>query len=130
MADKIANVVASLTGLEVTYFMPSMGGGTSLPSRRNSGWSAGVMEKKDALIAAAQDAATGAGLGYVQFVEIYGPKSNDAGRPPYTGPGETVDVKFFSGGARDSERLGDNEYVPVAIAEARDALKAAIEAEI
>lgn len=67
-------------------------------------------------------------MGDLSSVQVYTPNTDPDGCPPYSAPGEVVDIFFTS--PLNSFRIGSTAPVPAIFAAARDALKAAIQANL
>ncbi len=114
MAKEFWGAIASKGSIEVTYKWASADGSVEKVKRKDSGFTMSVQDARDALIAAA-DALT-EDLDDVRTVQVYTGRTD-----PDTG-GAIVDIVFKDG---SSMRIGDDEPVPAALAEARDAFKRA-----
>ena len=95
--------------------------GATKVGKKETGWST---ETKDALTAFL--AACESDLGVITEAQIYAPITDPIGYPGFSGPGECIDLTYTPNNDPPQIRIGDDEVVPVEIAEARDAIKAAI----
>lgn len=92
---------------------------------RSDGWGSAVMDAAAALMAAA---AITASPSLVDQVQVYTAASDPDGTE-FSAPGEIVDIKFAPGASRPGTRHGAEAPAPIALAQARDALKSALNAE-
>lgn len=124
MAKTLIGAVATKSGVSAWYRDTSLGTtdhGTEGP------WPQTVRDAADALIAAC-DAETEE-LDDVVQVQVYTAISDPAGAAN-ADPGDCVDLTFRQGSTPAQLRAGEAAAVPDAIATARDAFKAAIEAAL
>ncbi len=128
MAKELRSVIVS-TGFVQAEFIATAYGATKTVTQ-SSGWSSTVTAAAAALLAVAQAGADDGDLGYVAQVQVYTPLADRQGSPGFSAPGEFLDITFQQGNAPPSVRVGDDEVVPEDLAAARDALKAAVAAEI
>lgn len=129
MATKtLRNLQITAAGAITAQYDLEIGGKTSIKSK-----TVGFSEDAVAAGAAILEAATTLydGVGTVTLVTCYTALSDPAGNPPFSAPGECVDIKALDDDAQEiGDRWGDNEVVPDDIVTARDAFKAAVQASL
>ncbi len=126
MTSTLIGAVISAGRVEAVYKYAAFG--TEKQTTKAAGWTSAVTTAAAALLSATQAAAGDAGP--VAQVQVYTPLTDPDGSPGFSLPGEMIDVTFRQGNSPAQVRVGDDEVVPTEMAVARDALKAAIEAEI
>ncbi len=126
MASTLMGATIAAGSIEAVYRYEAFG--ATKTTTKSTGWTSAVAAAATTLLSATQQAAGDAGI--VVKVQIYTPITDPQGSPGFSGPGEQVDVTFRPGNSPEATRVGDDEVVPPAIASARDALKAMLQAEI
>lgn len=136
MAKNLTGIVMN-SGKLIAHFNVTAFGATKVGTKEASlsaavpgAWAEPVRTAAAAHLAACQAEADAAELNStIVQVQLY-TAINDPGYPPFSMPGEVIDVMFQPGTAPGSMRIGDDEVVPEAIATTRDALKAAVQAAL
>lgn len=119
--------ITSAAAITAQYDL-ELAGKTSIKSK-TTGFPDDVVKTGANMLAAAQ--AIYDGVGTVTLVTCYTPLSDPAGNPPWSAPGECVDIKALDSDGNDiGDRWGDNETVPPELASARDDFKAAVQASL
>jgi len=126
MAKTLMGAIARNARVEATFQFDLFG--ATKVGRKEKDWPQAVLDASAALVKAADDAAGAHGT--VVQVQVYTVLTDPDGHPGFSAPGELIDVKFAPGATPTEVRVGDDEVVPTAIATARDAFKAAVEAAL
>jgi len=126
MAKELMGAVVRKTKIEATYRFDFMG--AVKVAKKEADWPAEVLALGVALIAACDDLTPD--LDDVIEVQIYTTITDPDGNPPFSDPGDVVDVAFTPNSSPRSARVGDDEVVPAEVAAARDALRTAIQAAL
>jgi hypothetical protein len=123
MSKTLIGAIATKGNVSAWYRLTALGSTQDLSTQ--GPWPQAVRDAANALIAAC-DAETEE-LDDVVQVQVYTAISDPSGAAN-ADPGDCVDVTFRQGSTPQQLRAGDNAAVPDAIAAARDAFKAALEA--
>lgn len=124
MTKTLMGAIAGKAGVETTFQFIAFG--ARKVAVRADDWPPSVLEAASALIAACDQETPD--LDDVVSVQVYTPLTNPTGTA-FCDPGDIVDVTF-RGGSVTRVRVGDDEVVPLPVAAARDAFKAAVTAAL
>lgn len=126
MSNVLMGVIATPGRIEATYRYTVFG--ATKTAVKKTDWPEEVQTAAAALLSVC-DSEAGA-VGTVVQVQTYTAITDPVGYPGFSAPGECLDITFQPGNSPAGVRVGDDEVVPTAIATARDALAAAIEAAL
>ena len=124
MSNILMGAVVTVDGpTTATYYIEE--GGQKTVATRSSDWPQDVVDTAASLVTACQNEL--AGSGPISFVQVYTVITDPDGAPPYSQPGQVVDV-YFS--AIQSVRFGQTAPVPDDVAKSRDAFKLAVQSAL